>query len=207
MILMVEMGTRRRICHAIHRYTKANNKYMKNYDKNIESSYLMYLDANNLYGWAMSQQLPVNSFKWVKELSKFNESFIKGYDESSDKGYFLEVDVEYLKKWLSLYRDLSFLPERNKIKKCNKLVCNIQDKKICCSHIRALKQALNHGLILKKVHRVIEFNQEAWLKSYIDINTKLRTKAKNDFEKDFFKLMNNSVFWKNNRECQKAQRF
>ena len=98
MLLMVEKGIRGGICQAIHRYAKANNKYMKNHGKNIESSYLMYLDANNLYGWAMSQQLPVNSFKWVKELSKFNESFIKGYDENSDKGYFLEVDVEYLKK-------------------------------------------------------------------------------------------------------------
>ena len=76
-----------------------------------------------------------------------------------------------------------------------------RQKNMLLTYIRALKQALNHGLILKKVHRVIEFNQEAWLKSYIDINTKLRTKAKNDFEKDFFKLMNNSVFWKNNREC------
>ena len=208
MLLMVEKGIRGGMCQAIHRYTKANNKYMKNYDKSIQSSYLIYLDANNLYGWTMSQKLPVNGFKWVEVLSEFNESFIKGYDENSDKAYFLEADAEYPKNLFNHHhKDLPFLPERNKIKKCNKLVCNIQDKKICCSHIRALKQALNHGLILKKVHRVIEFNQEAWLKSYIDINTKLRTKAKNDFEKDFFKLMNNSVFWKNNRECQKAQRF
>ena len=148
MLLMVEKGIRSGMCQAIHRYAKANNKYMKNHSKNFESSYLM-LNTNNLYGWAMSQQLPVNSSKWVKELSKFNESFIKGYDESSDKGYFLEVDVEYLKKWLSLHRDLSFLPERNKIKKCNKLVCNIQDKKKYVVQISALKQALNHGLILK----------------------------------------------------------
>ena len=85
-----------------------------------------------------------------------------------------------------------FLPERNKSRKCNKLVCNIQDEE----NIRTLKQALNHGLILKKVHRVIQFNQKAWLKPYIDMNTKLRTEAKNDFEKDFFKLMNNAVFGK-----------
>ena len=96
--LMVEKGIRSGICHAIHRYAKANNKYMKNYDKDIISSYLMYLDANNLYGRAMSQKLPINGFKWVKELSKFNESFIKGYDENSDKENFLEVDVEYPKK-------------------------------------------------------------------------------------------------------------
>ena len=91
---------------------------------------------------------------------------------------------------------MPFLPERKKIKKCNKLVCNIQDKENYVVHIRALKQALNHGLILKKVHKVIQFNQKAWLKPYIDMNTKLRTDAKNDFEKDFFKLINNAVFGK-----------
>ena len=99
MLLMVEKGTRGGICQAIHRYAKANNKYMKNYDKNIEcnsaeSSYLMYLDANNLYGWAIFQKLPLNSFKWVKKFSKFDEAFIKNYNENSNKGYFLEVDAE-----------------------------------------------------------------------------------------------------------------
>ena len=74
----------------------ANNKYMKNYDKKFESTYLMYLDANNLYGWAMSQKRPVNGFKWVKNLSTFNERFIKSYNENSNKGYFLEVDVDEL---------------------------------------------------------------------------------------------------------------
>ena len=95
MFLMVEKGIRGGMCQAIHRYAKSNNKYMKNHDKNSESSYLMYLDANNLYGWAMSQKLPINGFKWVEGLSKFNESFIQSYDENSDRGYFLEVDVEY----------------------------------------------------------------------------------------------------------------
>ena len=126
MLLMVEKGTRGGICHAIHRYAKANNKYMKNYDKNIESSYLMYLDANNLYGWAMSQKLPVDGFKWIKKLSEFDERFIKNYDENNDKGYILEVDVEYPKNLFNLHSDLPFLPERKKIKKCKKLVCNIK---------------------------------------------------------------------------------
>ena len=99
--------------------------------------------------------------------------------------------------------DFPFLTERNKIKKCNKLVCNIYDKENYVVYIRALKQALTHGLILKKVHRVIKFNQEAWLKSYIDMNTKLRTEAKNDFEKDFFKLMNNAVFGKTMENVRK----
>ena len=108
----------------------------------------MYLDANKLYGWAMSQKLPVNGFKWVKDLSKFNESFIKNYDENSDKEYLLEVDVEYPKKLFNFHRDLPFLPERKKIKKCKKLVCTIQDKENYTVLINALKQALNHRLTL-----------------------------------------------------------
>ena len=180
MLLMVEKGTRGGICHAIHRYAKANNKYMKNYDKNIESSYLMYLDANNLYGWAMSQKLPVDNFKWIEkgDISKFDENFIKNYDENSDKGYILEVDVEYPKNLFNLHKDLPFLAERKKIKKCKKLVCNIYNKENYVVHIRALKQALNHGLTLKKVHKVIQFNQKACLKPYIDRNNKLRKDAK-----------------------------
>ena len=92
--MIVEKGIRAGIYHAIHRHAKANNKYMKNYDKNIEPSYLMYLDANNLYGLGMSQRLSVNGFKWIKNLSKFDERFIKDYDGNSNKGYFHEVDVE-----------------------------------------------------------------------------------------------------------------
>ena len=96
---MVEKGTRGGACQAIHRYAKANNKYIKSYDNNVISSYLMYLGVNNLYGWAMSQKLPVNGFKWVEKsrLSRFNDIFIKNYNENSDKGYFLEVDIDYLK--------------------------------------------------------------------------------------------------------------
>ena len=107
------------------------------------------------------------------------------------------------KMYLIIHKDLPFLPERKKIGKCNKLVCTIQNKKNYVFQINPLKQALNHGLILKKVHRVIQFNQEAWLKPYIDMNTKLRTDAKNDFEKDFFKLMNNSVFRKTMENVRK----
>ena len=163
---------------------------MKNDDKNIEfnsveSSYLMYLDANHLFGWRISQNVPVNGFKWVKKLSKFGECFIKDYDENSNKGYFFEVDVKYPKNVFNLHSDLPFLPERNKTKECNKLICNVHDKENYVVHIRALKQPLNHGLILKKLREGIQFNQEAWLKRYIDMNTKLRTEAENDFEKDF----------------------
>ena len=196
MLLIVEKRIKGGTCHAIHRYAKANNKYMENYDKNKESSYIQHLDANNLYGWAMSQKLPVDGFKWKKNLLKFNEDFIKNYDEDSDKGYILEVDVKYPKNLHDLNSDSPFVAERMKINKCNKLVCNLYDKHNYVVHIRSLKQALDHGIILKKVHKVIQFNQEAWLKEYIDMNTKLRTEAKNDFEKNFFILMNNSVLGK-----------
>ena len=137
----------------------------------------------------MSQKLPVNGFEWVEELSEFDERFINNYNENSDKGYILEVDVELQTNLFNLHSDLPFLPTRKKIKKCKKLVCNIHDKENYVVRVRALKKALNHGLILKKVHKEIHFNQEDWLKPYIDMNTKLRTEAKNDFEKDFFKLM------------------
>ena len=101
---------------------------MKNYNKDIISSYLMYLDANNLYGWAMSQKLPVNGFKWVEKLSKFNERFIKSYNENSDIGYFLEADINYPKELFNLYKDLPFLPERKKANKCEKRICIIEQK-------------------------------------------------------------------------------
>ena len=176
---------------------------MKNYDKNTASSYLVYLDANNLNEWAMSQKRLVNGFEWVEELSRFDERFIKNYDEDINKGYFFEVDVEYPKNLFNLHSPLPFLPERKKIGKCNKLVCDFHDKKNYVVHINALKQTLNHGLILRKVHRVIQFNQKAWLKPYIDMNTELRKEAKNDFEKDFFKLMNNAVFGKTMENVRK----
>ena len=169
---------------------------MNIYDINIESSYLPYLDSNNLHGWAMSEKIPVNNFKWIEkdDISNFNENFIKNYDENSDKGYISEADVEYTKNLHAKHSDLPFLPERMKINKYSKLICNVQNKEKYVIHIRALKQALNKGLILKKANRIIQCRQEAWLKPYIDMNTRLRKEAKNDFEKEFFKLMNNSVF-------------
>ena len=117
-----------------------------------------------MYGWAISQILPVDDFKWKKNISKFNEDFIKNYNEDSDKEYILEVDVEYPKNLHDLHSDLPFLPERMKINKCNKAVCNLYDTNNYYFHIRSLKQALNHRVILKKVRRVTQLNQEPWLK-------------------------------------------
>ena len=202
MLLMVEEGIRGGICHSIHRYAKANNKYMKNYNDNEESSYIQYLDANNLYGWAVSKKVPVNGFKWIDN-NKINEDFIKNYDENNDKGYIFEVNVKYPKRLHKLHSDLQFLSERMEINKCKKIVSDLCNKKKYVTHINLLKQALNHGLKLKKIHRVIEFNQKEWLKPYIDMNNELRKVAKNDFEKDLFKLVNNSVFRKTMENIRK----
>ena len=126
----------------------------------------------------MSENLPVDGFKWVKDLSQFNEDFTKKYDKNSNKGYFLEADAEYPKKLFNLHKSLPFLSERKKIKQLKKLICNVQDKEKYDVHMRDLKQALNHGLELKRVRRVIRFNQKACLKPYIEMNTKIKKRSK-----------------------------
>ena len=122
MLLMIEEGIRGGICHAVHRYAKANNEYMKDYDESKESPYIQYLDANNLYGAAMSQKLPMNGFKWVNDISKIDKKFVKSYDKKNgDKGYILEVDVDYPSKLHRLHSDMPFLPERMTIDKNTKV--------------------------------------------------------------------------------------
>ena len=144
MFLMVEKGIRGGICHVIDRYGKTNNKCMKNFDKNKESSYLEYWDLNNLYGWVISQKFPVNDFKWVDDIFELNEDFIKSYNDTSDKGYFLEVDVQYPENLHNLHNDLPFLPESTEIEKFEKLLANLHEKTENSIHIRNLKEALNH---------------------------------------------------------------
>ena len=109
-----------------------------------------------------------------KKLSKFSQDFIKNYDENSNEGYFVEVDIDYRKELFNLHKDLPFLPKSKKVNKVEKLICSIENKEKYVIHIRSLKQALNHGLKLKKVHRLIRFKQKAWLKVYIDMNTELK---------------------------------
>ena len=192
---MVEKGIRRGICQAIIPNIKGNNKYINNYDKRITSSYLQYLDANNLYGWTMCKKLPNAEFNWV-DPDAYDEDMIKHYNDNDDYGAILEVDVEYPVMAKIRHQDLGFLPEKRKINGVNKLLTTLEDKDSYATHISTLKKALNHGSKLKKVHRATEFRQKAWMKPYIMKYADLRNNAKNEFEKNFFKLMNNAVFGK-----------
>ena len=202
MLLMFEHGIRGGITQVVHRYAAANNSYMGElYDPKQESSYLQYLDANNLYSWAMSQPLPAGRFRWVS----LKPNDIGELAACTNKGYLLEVDVKYLRDLHDTHNDLLFMCERMKINGVEKLVPNLCDKRNYVIHIRALDQALTHGLILERIHRAIEFDQSAWMKTYIDFNTQLRTHATKDFEKDFFKLMNNIVFGKQWRTSESIE--
>ena len=199
MRLMFERGIRGGITQAVCKYAEANNKHMGDrFDPKSESSYLQYLDANNLCGWAMSQPLPTGGFKWVD----VNPNEISELATRTDKGYVLEVDISYPKELHNQHNDLPFMCKME-INGVEKLVPNFRDKKNYVIHIQALNQALQHGLRSDRIHRAIEFDQSPWLKTYIDLNTQLRTAATNDFEKDFFKLMNNSVFGKTMENIRK----
>ena len=173
---------------------------MEDYDSNKPSRYLQYLDANNLYGWAMSQPLPIGGgFKWVD----IKPEEIKKLSAEEDRGYLMEVDILYPRELHDNHNDLPFMCSRMKIGGVEKLAIDLYYKRKYAIHIRALQQVLDHGLILEKIYRTIEFRQSPWMKEYIAFNTKLRTTAKNDFEKDFYKLMNNSVFRKTMENIRK----
>ena len=196
MLLMFENGIRGGITQLVHRWAAVNNPYMGyEYDRSKPSEYLQYLDANNLYGWTMSQPLPTGEFRWVEVRKDWSPKDVINSLVNTDHGYLLEVDVNYPKELHDYHNDLPFMCEKIKINGVEKLVPNLYDKKKYVIHIKALQQALSHSLVLEKIHRIIEFKQSAWMKD-IDFNTKLRTAATNDFEKDVYKLMNNSVFGK-----------
>ena len=187
-LLLFEKGIRGGISMISNRYGQANNKYMEEkYDPSHPSKYLAYLDANNLYGWAMMKPLPVGDFKWMEE---------RELEHWEDFPCILEVDLDYPKDLHDLHNDYPLAPERLKIGGVEKLIPNLWEKKKYVLHHKNLKLYQELGLKLKKIHRGIKFREEPWMKSYIELNTDLRTKGKNDFEKDFFKLMNNSVFGK-----------
>ena len=216
----IEKGMRGGISTITHRYAQANNKYMKNYDPEKESSYIPYLDANNLYGWAMSQKLPTGDFRWIPSPEYIN---LDSYDENSAKGLILEVDLEYPPELHRLHNDYPLAPEKMVVReemlsdysreilgregmtigKVEKLIPNLRDKEKYVLHYRNLQLYLKLGLKLKKIHRALEFSQSKWLEPYIAFNTQKRAGAKNAFEKDFFKLMNNSVFGKTMENLRK----
>ena len=197
MLLMFEKGIRGGISIISNRYGKANNKYMKDYNKNKDSKYLMYLDANNLYGCAMTEKLPTHGFKWLTsgEMENlFNNQIVQVWEKTP---CILEVDLEYPEKLHDSHNDYPLCPERVECKnKVEKLIPNLRDKKNYVIHYKNLMQCLKLGMELKKIHRGIRFVESEWMKLYIDTNVNLRAQAKNNFEKDFFKLMNNSVFGK-----------
>ena len=195
MILFVESGIRGGVSMISNRYGKANNKYMENYNSAEESKFITYLDANNLYGWGMSQKLPYKNFRWLDEakLAKFDPTLINTED---DTGYILQVDLEYPKELHDVHNDYPLAPESFKIKKIYKLTPNLKNKTKYILHLKNLQLYLSLGLKLTKIHKVLAFDQKDWMRPYITLNTDLRTASKNDFEKDFFKLMNNSVFGK-----------
>ena len=222
MFQFIEKGMRGGISYIANRYCKANNKYTREYDEKAPSKYIMYLDANNLYGWAMSQYLPTGDFRWMTEKQIDNINLAK-YDENSKKGFIAEVDLEYPKELHDLHNDYPLAPERVKVTEdmlsgyckkiatkynistglVQKLIPTLRNKEKYVLHYRNLQLYTDLGLRVIKVHRVLEFNQSPWLKQYIDFNTNKRKNAKNAFEKDFFKLMNNSVFGKTMENLRK----
>ncbi len=189
MYMMIESGIRGGVSTIMKRYAKANNKYAKCYDKERESVFIPYLDANNLYGWAMNEPLPVKGFKWMKE---------EELGCWRSKPCVLEVDLEYPEELHDYHSEYPLAPERLRvaIDKVDKLIPNLNDKAKYVLHHESLKLYLRLGLKLTKIHRGVTFEEWAFMKPYIKLNTDMRAKGTTDFEKDFYKLMNNSVFGK-----------
>ena len=197
MLLIFEKGIRGGISMISNRYGEANNKYMDRYNKNKLNKYLMYLDANNLYGDAMTKKLPTHGFKWLS-IGEMENLFNNQVEQVWEKNpCILVVDLEYPENLHDLHNDYPFCPERVECKNgVEKLIPNLRNKTKYVIHYKNLIQCLKAGLKLKKIHEGIKFIESEWMKPYIEMNTNLRTQAKNNFEKDFFKLMNNSLFGK-----------
>ncbi|XP_022784021.1 uncharacterized protein LOC111324675 [Stylophora pistillata] len=196
MLHMFEAGIRGGISMISTRHAKANNKYMEeSFDPSQLLKFIIYLDANNLYGWAMSKRLPTGGFEWVDE---------KDFEKWKNFPCILEVDLKGVKEELhDHFNDYPPAPENLLIGKVHKLTCTLNEKKKYIIHHKTLKHYMSLGIEIGKIHRVIRFNERPWMKKYIALNTKLRAKAKNDFEKDFYKLMNNAVFGKTMENIRK----
>lgn len=196
-IRMIQKGIRGGVCLCSTRYASANNKYLSNYNPSDPDNYLLYIDCNNLYGFAMCSYLPHSDFELI-ENPMFQVSDILCLQDNSDVGYIFDVDLEYPESLHDHHNDLPFCPQKcvPPGSKTSKLIPNLYDKYNYVIHYIHLKTCLKHGLILKNIHRVIKFKQGPYLKEYIDLNTELRQKAKSQFEQDFFKLLNNSIFGK-----------
>lgn len=197
MYQMLERGIRGGLAQCSLRHAKASNKYLPNYNKSKKSSYLIYLDCNNLYGYAMTKKYPISDFKFLssREIMYFN---VMNISDESDFGYILEVDLLYPDHLHDLHHDLPFAAEKFVPPggKSAKLIASLYDKFNYVIHYVHLKECVKHGLVLTKIHRILSFRQENYLKKYIDLNTTLRQLSKTTFEKDFFKLLNNSIFGK-----------
>ena len=187
MLQMVEQGIRGGVSMITTRHGKANNPYMGEYNPNLPTKYIAYLDANNLYGWAMSKPLPTHGFRWM------TEEELTGWKKHP---YILEVDLKYPRHLHDMHNYHPLAPETLGVGGVDKLIPNLSDKTKYIVHRETLKVYESHGLKVTKIHMGITFEESAWLKPYIDKNTDLRMKATNAFEKDFFGLMNNSVFGK-----------
>ena len=218
--LFIEKGMRGGIAMITHRYAKANHPQLEDYDPDKPKTYPLYLDANNLYGWAMSQPLPVSDFQWMEKVEGFK---VEEVPDDHPTGYILEVDLEYPEHLHDLHNDYPLAPEAMKVTPemlspyskqlaedlhyhpgaVKKLVPNLYNKSKYILHYRNLKLYLELGMKLTKIHCILQFKQVSWLKPYIELNTQKRAQARNAFEKDFFKLMNNSVFGKTMENLRK----
>ena len=217
MYKLIESGMRGGICMISKRFSQANNKYMgSDYDSSKPSKYILYLDANNLYGWAMKQSLPEKEFTWCTQEEIDRQCWMDS-DDDSPFGYILECDLDYPPELHDLHNEYPLAPERvdiqvdmlsdtqveiarhyarNRSGQNVKLVPHLMRKEKYVTHSRVLKFLLDHGIKLTKVHKAIRFHQSHWMAPYIDMNTNLRAAATNDVDKDFFKLMNNSTYGK-----------
>ena len=205
--LFIEKVMRGGISYIAKRHSKRNNKYVKNYDSTKENIFIMYFDANNLYGWAMTQYLPYGNFKWMtkKEINDFCLGLVK---ENSLIVYILEVDLEYPSELHDSHNDYPLAPEKLKINsdmlskysssiannygikvgEVNKLIPNLSNKQNYVMHYRNLQLYLSLGMKVTKVHKILKFKQSDWLKKFVDFNTEKRKNAVNNFEKNFLNL-------------------